>query len=291
MFGDEANDRRGALAKRGAGEAARFVAVGKALDPVARDGCVGGDHGVDAEFEERVDAAQDFIVLKIRRELDGDGHVFAASGVLELLTAGRDAGDESVELACALKLPKVLRVGRGNVDGNVVGVIVDLVETRLIVGERVLDGRGGVLADVDAENAAAQTEGVAAAEVLYDLVAAFVVEAHAVDDGLGRNDAKASGLRIAGLCERRDRADFNVAEAQGAEGVDAYAVFVHAGGKADRIGKAQPHQLDRILVGHVRQELVKPEVRGPVEAGHGDVVGGFRLHRKECAATERVEHG
>lgn len=156
-------------AKRGAGEAARFGCVGKPLNPVARDGGVGGDHGVDAECDERVDAAQDFVVFQVRSELDGDGHVFAAPRVLELLTAGRDPGDEIVELAGVLKLAKVLRVGRRNVDGNVVGVIVDLVEALLIVGERVLDGRDGVLSDVDAENAAAQTEGVAAAEVLLRL--------------------------------------------------------------------------------------------------------------------------
>ena len=290
MIGDEADDFSGAFAERSAGKAARFRAVGHALNAVARDGRVGGDHGVDAALDERVDATQDLFVFKIGGKLDSDGHVLAVAGVLELLAAGYDAGNKMVELVGALKLAKILRVGRGDVDGDVVGVVVDLVEALFIVGKRIFDRRDGVLADVDAENAAAQTEGVGAAEVFDHLVAAFVVEAHAVDDALGRDDAEAAGLRIAGLGERRDRADFDVAEAEGAEGVHADAVLVHAGGKTDRVGEAQAHHFNRILVRHVRQELVKSEMRGPVEVGHGDVVSGFRLHRKQHAAAKRVKH-
>ena len=49
----------------------------------------------------------------------------------------------------SLERAKVLRVGRRNVDGDVVGVVIDGVEALLVVGERVFDRGHGVLADVD----------------------------------------------------------------------------------------------------------------------------------------------
>ena len=80
MIGDEADDFSGAFAERSAGKAARFRAVGHALNAVARDGRVGGDHGVDAALDERVDATQDLFVFKIGGKLDSDGHVLAVAG-------------------------------------------------------------------------------------------------------------------------------------------------------------------------------------------------------------------
>lgn len=73
VIGDEADDFSGAFAERSAGKAARFRAVGHALNAVARDGRVGGDHGVDAALDERVDATQDLFVFKIGGKLDSDG--------------------------------------------------------------------------------------------------------------------------------------------------------------------------------------------------------------------------
>ena len=133
VIGDEADDFRGAFAERSAGKAARFRAVGHALNAVASDGRVGGDHGVDAALDERVDATQDLFVFKIGGKLDSDGHVLAVAGVLELLAAGYDAGNKMVELVGALKLAKILRVGRGDIDSNIVCGVLNLVETLLVI--------------------------------------------------------------------------------------------------------------------------------------------------------------
>ena len=133
-------------------------------------------------------------------------------------------------------------------------------------------------------------EGVGALEVAHDLLAAHVVEAHAVDDAFGRNQAEASGLGIAGLAHGSDRADFDVPEAQGAEGAHALAVLVHAGRQTDRVGKADPHDFDGIFRRGVREQFVQTERGDPVEIGHDHMVGRLRLHLKKDAFGEFVEH-
>ena len=179
----------------------------------------------------------------------------------------------------------------GESHGKAIGVVIDGVEALLVVGERIFDRGHGVLADVDPEDAAAQTEAVGGTEVLEDLLDALVVEAHAVDDAARGNEAEETGLGVAGLGERRDRTDFDVAEAETAEGAHARAVLVHAGRKTDRVGKANAHDGDGIVVGDVGDKLVQTHVDDPVEIGHRDRMRHFGIHRKENASGGVVEHG
>ena len=216
--------------------------------------------------------------------------MLAVAGSLQFLALGDNARNKVFEFAGALELTKVLRIGRGNVDGDVVRSIVDLVEALLVVGKRILDRRHGILADIDAEDAAAQAEGIRGTKVLQNLVHAFIIEAHAVDDAARRNQAEKTGLGIARLSKRRDRADLNVAEAEAAEGGNAFAVLIHAGREANRIRETQSHHFNGIIIGHVRHEIRETELDRPVEVRHDDVMSRLGVHRKENAPGNVVEH-
>ena len=129
-------------------------------------------------------------------------------------------------------------VGRGNVDGDVVGIRIGFFQANQVVIRRVFDRGGGVFADVDAQNALA----AAAFDVAYHRVDAVVVKAHAVDDGLVFGQAEQAWFGVAVLRLGGDGADFDKAEAECEQGIDVFAVFVEAGGEADRVGQVQAHQ-------------------------------------------------
>ena len=116
------------------------------------------------------------------------------------------------------------------------------------------------------------------------------MEAHAVDDAFRGDQAEESGLRIPRLRQRRDRADFDVTEAEAAEGAHAFAVLVHAGRKTDGVREAHAHHRDGVIVGHVGDELVKTQVNDPIQVGHRDGMRHLRVHREENASSNVVEH-
>src|SRR6202789_3003241 len=83
-----------------------------------------------------------------------------------------------LQTAAGLQLAKPSRVGRGDVHGDVVREGVDLAQTGQIVVLGVLERGIGVLADADASN-----PGIVAAGYLRgQMVNAFVVEPHAIDE-------------------------------------------------------------------------------------------------------------
>ena len=289
MFGDEANDFCRTFAQRRTRKTSRFFRVQKPLDTLARNRGVRRNDAVNAVFHQRIDAAQDFVVFKIGSKLDGDRNMLAVALGLELGATINDALDEVIEFTRALQRAQVLRVGRRNVDRNVVGVVVHLVEALFVVGKRIFDRRDGILADVDTEDAAAQTERIGAAQIFENLVDTLVVEAHAVDHAFSGNQTEKTGLGVARLRERRDRADFNVTETETAESIHAFAVLVHAGSEPDRVREAKPHHFNGVVVGEVRDELMQPQMHDPIEIGHDHVVGHFRIHGKEHAAGKRIK--
>ena len=76
-----------------------------------------------------------------------------------------------------------------------------------------------------------------------------VVESHPVDDGAVRYEPEQPGLLVPGLGDRRDRADFDVAEAELAEPDDGLAVFVEAGGDAERGVELEPEGVSSSATG------------------------------------------
>ena len=67
----------------------------------------------------------------------------------------------------------------------------------------------------------------------------LVVEAQAVDQGLGLRQAEHAGLGVARLRLWCDCADLNEAKAHGGQAIDAAAVFVEPGSQPHPIGEAQ----------------------------------------------------
>src|SRR3546814_4739654 len=79
------------------------------------------------------------------------------------------------------------------------------------------------------------------------MIDAFVVETEPIDDRAVCRKTEHARFRIARLWTRRDRADFDKAEAEPRPCVEALAVLVEPGGQTDAIGEAQTKQFDRVV--------------------------------------------
>src|SRR3546814_7335450 len=85
------------------------------------------------------------------------------------------------------------------------------------------------------------------------MIDAFVVETEPIDDRAVCRKTEHARFRIARLWTRRDRADFDKAEAEPRPCVEALAVLVEPGGQTDAIGEAQTKQFDRVVDRRVRK--------------------------------------
>src|SRR5271170_3181057 len=114
---------------------------------------------------------------------------------------------------------------------------------------------------------------------------ASIVEAEAIDQGLVANKAKQPRLRIAALRERRQRADFDKAEAEPEETRDDFGVLVEAGRHADRVCESQSERRDgEARIGRRRRGKTRPR-----EGGYGGAVRLFRRQREEERMRQRSE--
>src|SRR5690606_30258817 len=95
-----------------------------------------------------------------------------------------------------LQLAQAGGIGRGDVDGDVVGQRIDAFHAVQVVAGRVLVGGVLVLADVDAQQAALAPGPF---DVAYQRVHALVVEAQAVDHRLRGRQPEHARLRVARL--------------------------------------------------------------------------------------------
>ena len=111
---------------------------------------------------------------------------------------------------------------------------------------------------------------------------AMVVEAHAVDDALVFRNAEEARLRIAGLRFGRYRADFEEAEAERAQCVYVFAVFVESGGQPDRIRQADAHELDGL--DSVVENRKQTKFINFVERVESEMVGFFGIEFEQQAA-------
>jgi hypothetical protein len=256
--------------------------VAHAFDGIAAQRGVGGDHAVHGVALERGGDHGDLGFVEVGRDLHEDGHTFAVLRGQGLAAFG-DAAQQGVERLVALQRAQVLGVGAGDVDGDVVGMRVDAVQADQVVVDRVFNRRGGVLADVQAQQQAALRAGLAhagAPHIGQEGVQAFVVEAQAVDQRIGLGQAEHARLGVAGLALGGDGADFDKAETHGGQAVDAAGVFVQPGGQADAVGKFEAGQLDRVAdaAGQVGQR--QRRALGARQRGHGQLVGGFGVQAK-----------
>jgi len=165
-------------------------------------------------------------------------------------------------------------------------VRIDLVEADQVIVDRLLVRRVLVLADVDAEHALES----ACLDVLHQVVDAEIVEAHAVDDGLRRGQAKQTRLRVAWLRTRGDRADLDEAETECRQRLDVRAILVETGGQADGVGEVDAHDLYR-LAGRARQQGQQAQPLREVEAGQGQPVRILGIETEQGRSQDGIKHG
>lgn len=190
-------------------------------------GGVGHDQGVDMMRQRSLDDHADLFADQVRRDLQEDRGAVGRPGLV-------DAPQQVVQRLAALKRAQARRIGRGDVDGEIVGQARQTFQARDIVGRLVL----GVLvgAQIGADGRALRTAGQTRGEGLQPLV----VEAHAVDDGPVFGQAEQAWLGIARLRAGRDRAAFDGAETEPRQALQRLAVLVQTRGQTDRIGHLQP---------------------------------------------------
>jgi len=170
-----------------------------------------------------------------------------------------------------LKLTQVFGIGRGDVDRDVIAVRVDLGQAVEIVGGGMLDRGVFLLADIGADDAGI----VMLLQLFNQMVDTLVVEAHPVDDRRGLLESEHARLRVARLRRRRDRAQFQMAEAELAERVDVVAVLVEPRSQSDPVRERQTHQLERIVDRTARVQPRQLESGTELQRFHRQVVRHF----------------
>ncbi|MNC41963.1 hypothetical protein D3C75_907570 [compost metagenome] len=149
--------------------------------------------------------------------------------------------EQLLERVAELQAAQARGVGRADIDRDVAGGGVDLVQADQVVIDGTFDRGIEVLADVDAQHPLVAR----GAYALEQVINAQVVEAHAVDDGRGFRQAEQPWLGVARLRTRGDSADFDKTEAQLGEAVDGRAVLVQASCQPHRVGEVQAHDRNR----------------------------------------------
>ncbi len=196
--------------------------------------------------------------------------------------------EQGVERVVRLQRAQVGGVRAGDVDRHVVGVRVDAVEARQVVVGGALDRRGGVLADVQAEDAAGAAEAARAPHVGEEGGQPLVVEAEPVDERAGGGQAEHARLRVARLRQRRHRADLDEAEAHRAQAVDGAAVLVEPGGEADAVREAQPGERRRVGHARLRPQALQRRVLQPRQGVERQLVRMLGVEPEQERPHQRV---
>jgi hypothetical protein len=119
-------------------------------------------------------------------------------------------------------------------------------------------------------------------------VQALVVEAQAVDQGIGFRQAEHAGFGVAGLRLGRDGAHLDKTEAHRGQAIDAAGVLVEPGGQSHPVRELQAGQ--RVGVVHARL-AVEAGQRRMLQAGdraQGEFVGGLGVHAEQERACDSV---
>jgi len=134
------------------------------------------------------------------------------------------------------------RIGRGQIQGHIVGDGRDSRKAELVVIASILNRSVAILADVHATD----SRELPASQVFYQAIDAKIVEAEVVHQGAIGRITEQARLGICRLRSRSDGAYFDEAEADCGKAVDADSIFVEPGGYPDSVRKAQSEQRDRL---------------------------------------------
>lgn len=139
------------LQHRCARQAARLATVRQCFDTFTAQRGVGGDHRIHARLHQRSGHQRRFFVAHVRRDLDCQGHALAmCTG--QLFAALGQGVEQLLERVAELQAAQARGIGRADVDRDVAGGGVDLVQADQVVIDSTFDRGIEVLADVDAQH-------------------------------------------------------------------------------------------------------------------------------------------
>ena len=174
--------------------------------------------------------------LEIGRQLHEDRH----------LSGGRHhVAHQATQRFGGLQAPEAGRIGRADVDRQVVGHILQVPDAGQVVGGNrvVVQWRHLALSDVATYRYLGPAPGLSQhVQAARQGLAAVVVEAHAVDQAPFRHQPEQARRGVAGLGMGGHRAQLDEAEAEGGPNGGRFAVLVQAGGQTHRSGQGQGTQ-------------------------------------------------
>ena len=198
---------------------------------VAADRCIGRDDAVEIG---RLDHLGNRVHLgfgQVGRELEENRNTGPGAGAF-----GQHLAEQALERFGGLQVPETRRIGRRDVDRQIVGAIGEAPDAEHEIGDEILAVLVG--ADIDPDHGA----GAQPFQALEHPVMTLIVEPHAVDHRVVFTDAEQAWARIARLRTRRHRADLDRAETEPGERTGDLGILVETGPHAERIGKIDAGQ-------------------------------------------------
>ena len=122
-------------------------------DAVARDRRVADDQPVEPGIERHGGDILGVALTQVGRDLHRDRHAPGAA-LDERRARGVQRADQALQIGARLQVTQARRVGRGDVDRDVVDPVAHRLETGDVIGDRV--GAVAVGADIDADDAGAR---------------------------------------------------------------------------------------------------------------------------------------
>lgn len=288
---DVAHHRQALLIQGLAAQAA--VAYGLDLlgvggEPFTGIGCVCGDYTVEAGTQGQVHDAVHMLVRDVGRYLEQDGAV-----VVVIPSEGEQMVHYLRQVAYVLQDSEVLDVGAGYVHCEIVHVVVEQGEGTLVILVgiliRSLGGLGYVAADDDIRDALL--------ELGHGVFYTFIIDAHAVDEGVVFYESERAGLGIARLRLGGEGAYLHETEAEVAHVVVELSVLVQTCRQAHGIPECQAEyfaaQLS-LLVPDTENSpyktLGKWNIAQELQEAESDVMGRFRREGEEYTSDEQSVH-
>ena len=198
-------------------DARRFEPV----DSFARDGGVDGYHAVERRVEHDVGHQVDRLVREVGRDFQQDGAVLVLPAA-EFEERFQNLRDVFARLVRCCLLPRIA----GDVDREIVGVLVEVAEAFEVVGRRLVAGRGRVLADIAADDRLSAR----LSQVRHGAVETVAANAYAVEQRAGRVEPEDARLGIARLTLGGDASHLDESETHGRQFAVDVAVTVESGG-------------------------------------------------------------
>ena len=264
---EPAQDSGRKVHQRRARQAAGLAPVSRFQAVRPRDRGVAGDDGVHAVGDGRLGDGLDLLVAKVRRHLQ-EYRLVAALGLRQRRAGLGQPAEQLLQRLARLQRAQARRIGRGDVDGEIVRPPPQPLQAQHIVAHPV----GGVLVgpDIGPDNPASGPRVEPPGEGLQ----ALVVEAHPVDHRAVFAETEQARARITGLGQGRDRAAFDETQPGPQHGVRDLGVLVEPRRQADAAGQGQAAQArgqDRFGVVALARAQPGPQQR------HGQLVRGLRI--------------